>query len=146
MERQCGTDPVPVQSIFLICLPIHGYVKCVREWADRYALQIGKERTEMSGFIDGLIDGGRINTDDMVACIYKGSVTYVPEKTFLRMTFGMTLDEKKYVRYKEGAYIYGMSEHSFMRYANAADCVYRANKIALVKVSEFDEYMKYLKG
>ena len=100
----------------------------------------------MSGFIDGLIDGGRINTDDMVACVYKGSVTYVPEKTFLRMTFGMTLDEKKYVRYKEGAYIYGMSEHSFMRYANAADCVYRANKVALVKVSEFDEYMKYLKG
>lgn len=100
----------------------------------------------MSGFEERIVDFDRINTDGMVACIYKGTVTYVPEKLFLRMTFGMQFDEKKYIRYKEGAYIYGMSEHSFMRYALKADAVYHANKIALVKVSEFDEYMKYLKN
>ncbi len=84
--------------------------------------------------------------EEMVECRYRGTVTYIPLKAFLRASFDAQLDEKKFVRYKEGAHIYGMSEHSFMRCANTADCVYHANKIALVKVSEFDEYMKYLKG
>ena len=100
----------------------------------------------MSGLEERIVDFDRINTDGMVACIYKGTVTYVPEKIFLRMTFGMQIEDKKFVRYKEGAYIYSMSPNSFMKYAAYADAVYHANKIALVKVSEFDEYMKYLKG
>ena len=84
-------------------------------------------------------------TEEMVECRYKGSITYIPLKVFLRVTFDVQNEGKKFIRYKEGAKMDSMSEHSFMRYAAMANAVYHVNKIALVNVAEFDEYMKYLK-
>lgn len=84
-------------------------------------------------------------TEEMVECRYKGSITYIPLKIFLRATYELQFDGKKYVRYKEGAKMYSMSPNSFMKVAAMADAVYHFNKIALVNVEEIDEYMKYLK-
>ena len=84
--------------------------------------------------------------DEMVECHYNGAVIYVPVRLFISMTMNMQFDDRKYIRYREGARVYGMSEHSFSKLASDADAVYHPNKMALVNISEFDEYMKYFKG
>ncbi len=83
--------------------------------------------------------------EEMVECHYNGVISYIPVSLFVRMTTNMQFDDRKFIRYKEGARVYGMSEHAFSKLANAADAVYRPNKIALVSIAEFDEYMSYMK-
>ena len=91
-------------------------------------------------------DRTNATTDNMVECHYNGAVIYVPVRLFISMTMNMQFDDRMFIRYKEGARVYGMSEHSFSKLAIDADAVYHPNKMALVNVSEFDEYMKYFKG
>ncbi len=51
-------------------------------------------------------------------------------------------DEKVFVRYDEGARRYSMCKHSFMRLAADAGAVYKINKISLVNVKVFEEYLE----
>ena len=41
----------------------------------------------------------------MVECHYEGAVLYVPRKVFMEILLRTRIDEKKFVRYKEGAQI-----------------------------------------
>ena len=50
--------------------------------------------------------------------------------------------KKKYVRYKEGAEMYGMGITSFMRLAKESKAVYKIRNIALVNIEILDEYME----
>ena len=50
--------------------------------------------------------------------------------------------KKKYVRYKDGAEMYGMGITSFMRWAKEAKAVYKIRNIALVNIEILDEYME----
>lgn len=52
---------------------------------------------------------------------------------------------KKYVRYKEGAEMYGMSIRKFQDVVKDADALYKIGKIALVKVEVMDEYIETFK-
>lgn len=51
-------------------------------------------------------------------------------------------DEKVFVRYDEGARRYSMCKHSFMKLAADAGAVYKINKISLVNVKVFEEYLE----
>ena len=83
--------------------------------------------------------------ENMVECHYNGAVIMVPVKVFLSMTMRTQFDEKKFVRYKEGAKIYSMSEREFNKLAHDANAVYKRNKMALVKLEIIDKYLEYFK-
>lgn len=48
----------------------------------------------------------------------------------------------KFVRYKEGKAIYGISEHKFMELAKDAGAVYKLNGICLVNTEIFEKYLE----
>lgn len=50
--------------------------------------------------------------------------------------------QKKFVRYEEGAALYSMSKHSFMKLAADAKAVYKVNRISLVNVQILEEYLE----
>ncbi len=86
-----------------------------------------------------------IEDEDLVECRYNNSVFRIPNKLFLSILLRSQVNEKKYVRYKEGAKIYSMSEREFNRLAHDAGAVYKRNKMALVKLDIIDKYLEYFK-
>ena len=84
-----------------------------------------------------------LNLDNMqmVECHFKGTVIQIPPRLFQAMTIRTQFDNRKFVRYKEGALIYGMSEREFNNLAHEANAVYKRNKIALVNLEILDKYM-----
>ena len=83
--------------------------------------------------------------ENMVECHYNGAVIMVPVKVFLAITMRTQFDERKFVRYKEGAQIYSMSEREFNKLAHDAKAVYKRNKMALVKLDIIDSYLEYFR-
>ncbi len=83
--------------------------------------------------------------EDSVRCEYEGTVIYVPKNVFLMMTLRMQYPEKKFIRYKEGAVLYSMSQREFDKLAHNAGAVYKVNKMALVKVDLVDRFLEYFK-
>lgn len=81
--------------------------------------------------------------EEMVECHYNGAVINIPVRLFLSMTMRTQFDKKKFVRYKEGAEIYSMSEREFYKLAHDANAVYKRNKMALVNMEVLDKFMEY---
>lgn len=54
----------------------------------------------------------------------------------------MKSGRKKWVRYKEGAELYSLGYHTFMKLAREAGAVYHINRIALVNTDKLDEYLE----
>ena len=79
----------------------------------------------------------------MVECHYNGAIINIPVKIFVSMTMRTQYDGKKFVRYKEGAEIYSMSEREFYKLAHDANAVYKRNKMALVNMEILDKFMEY---
>jgi len=52
------------------------------------------------------------------------------------------VDAKKFVRYKEGAKLYSMSQSKFEDIAKDAGAVYKLNKLVLVNTVIFEEYLE----
>ena len=50
--------------------------------------------------------------------------------------------DKIYVRYDEGAEMYSMCKHSFMKLAAEAHAVYKINRLTLVNRKIFEEYLE----
>ena len=50
--------------------------------------------------------------------------------------------ERKFVRYDEGAELYGMSKSTFMKLAKEAHAVYKVKSMALVNIRLFEEYLE----
>lgn len=82
---------------------------------------------------------------NLVDCYYNGAVIQIPVKIFLSAMTRTQYDDRKFVRYKEGARMYGMSEREFYRLAHDAGAVYKRNTMALVKLDVLDEYMEFLR-
>ena len=61
--------------------------------------------------------------------------------TAVKETSG-SLCERKYVRYKEGALLYGVSERSFMRMAKKAGATSTVGRISLVNLKLLDEFLE----
>ena len=80
-----------------------------------------------------------------VTCIYMGSQIEVPVKAFISEVFGYTLEDKKFIRYSDGAEMFGMSQREFYKLAHDANAVYKRNKMSLVNVEKVMEYMEYFR-
>lgn len=52
------------------------------------------------------------------------------------------IKKKEFIRYDKGAERYSMSKHSFMKLAQEARAVYKINRITLVSVPIFEEYLE----
>ena len=52
------------------------------------------------------------------------------------------VNTKNFIRYDEGAERYSMSKRSFMKLAQDARAVYKINRITLVNVKIFEEYLE----
>ena len=52
------------------------------------------------------------------------------------------VQKKDFVRYTEGAERYSMSKHTFMKLAQDAHAVYKINRISLVNIKIFEEYLE----
>lgn len=50
--------------------------------------------------------------------------------------------KKKFVRYKEGADLYSMSQSKFEQMAKDAGAIYKLNKLVLVNWEVFDDYLE----
>lgn len=49
---------------------------------------------------------------------------------------------KRFVRYKEGALLYSLSQSTFERRAKDAKAIYKMGKIVLVDTDKFDRYLE----
>lgn len=49
---------------------------------------------------------------------------------------------KRFVRYKEGAELYSMSQSKFERVAKDAEATYKLDKLVLVNCDIFEEYLE----
>ena len=78
-------------------------------------------------------------------CEYNGAVFYIPPATFSRVVLRCQYPEKKYIRYKDGAELYSMSEREFNTIAHNAGAVYKVNKMALVSVDAIDKFLEFYK-
>ncbi len=86
-----------------------------------------------------------MDTSQMVECHYEGTIIYIPVKAFLRASFNAQFGERKYVRYKEGAKLFGMSLRSFQDLAHDAEAMYHYRGIALVNLEILYKFMEYYK-
>ena len=86
-----------------------------------------------------------LDNKQMVECHYNGSVIQIPVRLFRLMTLRLQYDNKKFIRYKEGATMYGMSEREFFNLAHDANAVYKRNKMVLISVDLLDKYMETLR-
>ena len=68
----------------------------------------------------------------------KSRIPIEPEK--LKSLVGS--GQKKFVRYDEGAELYSMCKHSFMKLAAEAGALYKVNRISLVNMEVFEEYLE----
>ena len=50
--------------------------------------------------------------------------------------------QARFLRYREGAAVYGMSQSSFEKLAKEAGAVYKVGKMALVRVDILDAYLE----
>lgn len=50
--------------------------------------------------------------------------------------------QARFLRYREGAAVYGMSQSSFEKLAKEAGAVYKVGKMALVRVEILDAYLE----
>ena len=79
---------------------------------------------------------------DMVRCEYNGSTILVPKKIFSMIVFRMENADKLYVRYKEGAKMFSISERQFNKIAHEAGAVAKLEKTALVSIRKMQEYLE----
>lgn len=55
------------------------------------------------------------------------------------------IEPRKFVRYKEGAKMYSMSQSKFEKLARDAGATYKVDKIVLVKCDILDKYLELFK-
>lgn len=81
--------------------------------------------------------------DNLVKCIFNDVVFYVPSDVFSMVLLrAQRYSTKKYVRYKEGAELYSMSERKFTALANNADAVMHVDKVALIDLEQIEKYIR----
>ena len=84
--------------------------------------------------------------EKMVECLYQGTIVMIPVEIFFSELFGPELVyEKKFLRYKDGAELYGISQNTFKEMAREAGAVYKRNGQVLVKRDTFEEYLDGLR-
>ena len=83
-----------------------------------------------------------LDNKQMVECFFKGTVIQIPAQLFHAMTIRTQFDNKKFVRYKEGAEMYSMGMTKFQELAKEARACYKVNQLVLVNLDILDEYLE----
>lgn len=52
------------------------------------------------------------------------------------------VNKNEFIRYDEGAKRYSMCKHTFMKLAQEAHAVYKINRLTLVNIRVFEEYLE----
>ncbi len=78
-----------------------------------------------------------------VRCECDGRVYMVPKMIFSTVMLSLPGDDRKFVRYKEGARIYGMSVPEFIKISNMAEATIKVGKMVLVSIEKMDKYFSY---
>ncbi len=81
--------------------------------------------------------------EEMVECHYDGAIVNIPISLFLSMAMGVPIQRRRFVRYKEGARMYGMCMNEFIQLARDAEATYKRNQTVLVNMEILDKYMEY---
>ena len=119
-----------------VCLlPPHGLVLVFKVQEDQLIIERKKEVNEMFAKAN--------REEELVKCVCDDSVFYVPREVFsLVLLKSQRYSPKKYVRYKEGAKLYSISERKFYDLARNADAVKHIDKVALVCLEDIDNYIR----
>ena len=80
-----------------------------------------------------------IKCDDGV-CVY-----YIPKDIFAHLVLRTQYPRRKYIRYKEGAELFGVSLRQFKDLARDAGAVAKINKMVLVDTEILDNYIDYFR-
>ena len=83
--------------------------------------------------------------ENQVRCECDGMVSFIPRKLYTSMVLRVPYLDKKFIRFKDGAEMYSMSERQFYELARTAGAVHKVGKMCLVKVSVIDDYLEYFK-
>lgn len=83
--------------------------------------------------------------EDMIRCDDGTCVYYIPRDLFAHLVLRTQNPKRKFVRYKEGAEIYGMSLRSFKSISRDAGAVSKINKLVLVDTDIMDKYIGYFR-
>lgn len=89
---------------------------------------------------DKHISGGK---NHMVECLFNGAVIQIPDEIFFSTLMGRPLVDKRFVRYKDGAKMYGMSERTFYDLVRDAEAIYKRSNMALIKIEKVDEFLEF---
>ena len=83
-------------------------------------------------------------TEEFVKCYFNNAVFYVSNQVFSEVLLKAPHhSNKNYVRYKEGAELYGMSERKFVELAKNADAIRRIDKMVLVSTEAINKYIEF---
>lgn len=75
-------------------------------------------------------------------CMLLLKIKIYKEKCDMNQAYKNKVDQKKFVRYKEGAKMYSMSQSKFENVAKDAGAVYKLNKMVLVNIEIFEMYLE----
>ncbi len=78
-----------------------------------------------------------------VRCEQGNMVYEIPKEVFARVVMAVNNPNKKFVRYKTGAYLYDMSERQFKDLAREAKATRKINRMVLVDTNVLDNYIGY---
>ena len=91
------------------------------------------------------MDIDEVGIKEMIKCEDNGCVYYIPRDLFAHLVLRTQYPRRKYVRYKEGAELYGMSLCHFKTFAHEAGAVSKINKLVLVDMDILDKYIGYFR-
>ncbi len=67
----------------------------------------------------------------------------IPAEMFFPLMKRIELFGKKFVRYKEGAYLYSISEREFKELAKDAQAIHRYKGVVFVSIEKIDRFLEY---
>lgn len=85
-------------------------------------------------------------TNNSVLCKYDDGTYEIPGTVFTTMMIRTQCGNKRFVRYKEGAYLYSMSDREFFKLAHDAEAIIKRNAMVLVDTAVLDKFMEFYRG
>ena len=84
--------------------------------------------------------------ENMVECHYRGAITYITPQLFASMVMRMNYQTSKFIRYKDGPAMYGLSLTTFKNIVRDSGALYHpSDGVALINVEKLDNYLEYFR-
>lgn len=90
------------------------------------------------------MDNENADIKDLIRCDDGECIYYIPKDLFAELVLKSQAPRRsKYVRYKEGAVMYGMSVRQFTSLARDAGAVSKIDRMVLVNTELIDKFIEY---